>query len=369
MPWLAASGISLLALGLVAMVRPDPKEIAEIIAASDPHARAAGAGRAAPRDPAAARRAAAMLAGLASFGVMVSVMNLSGYVVVEHHHHHQGDVFPIIGAHVFGMYALVLVVGGLIDRIGRMPALSGGLLVMAASTIGLLWFESVLATAMLLFGLGVGWNLSFVAATAQMADLTSPAERGRLLGSTTCSPRCWARRWRSRAATRSTRSASRRSRWARRRSSPRPCCGCCRLAGERRTRHGDEGAEAQAAAGPWAESGAAPVGERLAFRDVRLDDVHVVCGHGSSVPSAGAPRTQGHPLNRDLGSPLGGGGGRRTPVRRSRSASRAAIRSLRSPRRLSRRVWASRSRRASSASSAASGGRRPGGPRRRAPPS
>ena len=28
-----------------------------------------------------------MLAALASFGVMVSVMNLSGYVVVEHHHH------------------------------------------------------------------------------------------------------------------------------------------------------------------------------------------------------------------------------------------------------------------------------------------
>ena len=80
------------------------------------------------------------------------------------------------------MYALVLVVGALIDRIGRPPALVGGLLVMAASTIGLLWVESVIGTAMLLFGLGVGWNLSFVAATAQLADLTSASERGRLLG-------------------------------------------------------------------------------------------------------------------------------------------------------------------------------------------
>jgi MFS family permease len=76
----------------------------------------------------------------------------------------------------------VLVVGALIDRIGRAPALAGGLLVMALSTIGLLWFESVVATAVLLFGLGVGWNLSFVAATAQLADATSPAERGRVLG-------------------------------------------------------------------------------------------------------------------------------------------------------------------------------------------
>ncbi len=181
-PWLAASGISLLALGLVALVRPDPKRIAEIIAGD--------LGDGAPAPPAAPLAVIlqrpgvrpAMLAALASFGVMVSVMNLSGYVVVEHHHHHQGDVFPIIGAHVFGMYALVLVVGALIDRIGRTPALAGGLLVMAASTIGLLWVESVVATAVLLFGLGVGWNLSFVAATAQLADLTSASERGRLLG-------------------------------------------------------------------------------------------------------------------------------------------------------------------------------------------
>jgi hypothetical protein len=37
-------------------------------------------------------------------------------------------------------------------------------------------------TAVLLFGLGLGWNLSFVAATAQLADATIPAERGKLLG-------------------------------------------------------------------------------------------------------------------------------------------------------------------------------------------
>ena len=53
---------------------------------------------------------------------------------------------------------------------------------MALSTIGLLWVASVFGTAVLLLGLGVGWNISFVAATAQMADRTSAAERGRLLG-------------------------------------------------------------------------------------------------------------------------------------------------------------------------------------------
>ena len=67
---------------------------------------------------------------------MVSVMNLTGYVVVEKHHHAQHNVFPIIGAHVVGMYALVLVVGTLIDRVGRTPALASGLLVMGASALG-----------------------------------------------------------------------------------------------------------------------------------------------------------------------------------------------------------------------------------------
>jgi MFS family permease len=181
LPWLAAGGISLVAVALVLLVRPDPQRIAELLGGEEDHVR--------DTPPAPLREILgrpgvrpAMLAALASFGVMVSVMNLSGYVVVEHHHHSQDAVFPIIGAHVLGMYALVLVTGALIDRIGRTVALGGGLLVMAASTIGLLWLESVAATAILLFGLGVGWNLSFVAATAQLVDRARPSERGKLLG-------------------------------------------------------------------------------------------------------------------------------------------------------------------------------------------
>jgi MFS family permease len=180
-PWLVAGGISLVALVIVQFVRPDPKKIAEMIGA---HEDTGAAGPAAPLREIVRRPGVipAMLAAFASFGVMVSLMNLSGYVVVEHHHHPQSSVFPIIGAHVFGMYALVLVIGRLIDRVGRTPALEVGLVVMALSSIGLLWVAGVFGTAVLLLGLGVGWNISFVAATAQMADRTSPAERGKLLG-------------------------------------------------------------------------------------------------------------------------------------------------------------------------------------------
>jgi MFS family permease len=113
---------------------------------------------------------------------MAALMNLVSYVVVTEHGHHQADVFPIIGAHVFGMYALVLFVGALIDRIGRRQALVGGLVVMGASAVPLATAEGVPAFAFLLFTLGIGWNLSFVAATAALADRAAVGERGRLLG-------------------------------------------------------------------------------------------------------------------------------------------------------------------------------------------
>lgn len=180
-PWLVAAGIALVALAMVLTVRPDTRTIGELIGARDGDPAVASA---APLSEIIRRPGVipAMAASLASFGVMVSVMNLAGYVVVVDHHHSQDSVFPIIGAHVLGMYALALVVGALIDRVGRTPALAAGLVVMGASTLGMQWFGSVPMTAVLLFGLGIGWNISFVAATAQMADRTSPAERGKLLG-------------------------------------------------------------------------------------------------------------------------------------------------------------------------------------------
>ena len=179
--WLAGSGFMLVALALVLFVRPDPRRIAELL-----HTGTVGGARppAAPLRELLRRPGVipSILAAQASFSVMVGVMTLTGAVVVDHHGHAGEAVFPIIGAHVLGMYALVLVVGDVVDRIGRPPALVGGLALMGLSVISLLWIESVPATATALFGLGLGWNLSFVAATAQLADSTHVWERGKLLG-------------------------------------------------------------------------------------------------------------------------------------------------------------------------------------------
>jgi MFS family permease len=180
LPWLAAAAFMLLGLLLVAAVRPDPSRIARLIASAEG---TRDRGEAAPLREILTRPGVlpALLAALASFAVMVGIMTLTGVVVVEQGHEAR-VVFPIIGAHVIGMYALVIVVGGLIDRVGRSRALVGGLLVMGLSAISLLWVSSVAVFAFILFALGLGWSFSFVAATAQLADATKPVERGRLLG-------------------------------------------------------------------------------------------------------------------------------------------------------------------------------------------
>ena len=107
---------------------------------------------------------------------MVSVMNLAGYLVIDHGHH-QSDVFTVISLHIVGMYALVLVIGQLVDSVGRRPCQVAGLLLMGMSTLGLAWFDSVLWMSASLFLLGLGWNISYVAAVTELASLVARVER------------------------------------------------------------------------------------------------------------------------------------------------------------------------------------------------
>jgi MFS family permease len=183
-PWLIGGALMLIALAIVLNVRPDPKRIAEMMEAESGISSPEAPTTAAPLGELLRRPGVipAMIVGVVSYAVMTSVMNLTGFIVVQHLHHPQHVIFPIIGAHVLGMYLLMPVVGWIVDRIGRPRALAGGLVMLAASTTGLIWFESVVPIAILLFFLGLGWNVSFVAATTQLANLAAPAERGKLLG-------------------------------------------------------------------------------------------------------------------------------------------------------------------------------------------
>jgi len=59
-----------------------------------------------------------------------------------------------------------------------------GLATMAVSTVMLAWVVSIPAMSLSLFLLGLGWNFSYVAATADLVTHATPVERGRLVGFT-----------------------------------------------------------------------------------------------------------------------------------------------------------------------------------------
>jgi MFS family permease len=165
-------------------VRPDPRHLTEILAARSGTGDDRVTEPAAPLSEILRRRGAvpALLAALTSYSVMVGMMTLAGYILLGHGHH-QGAVFPVISAHFVGMFGLVLFVGGIIDRVGPRVALVGSLLLLGLSVLAVVWtVDSVALTALALFGIGLGWDLSFVAATAEPVDLTSPVERGKILG-------------------------------------------------------------------------------------------------------------------------------------------------------------------------------------------
>jgi MFS family permease len=177
-PWLI--GVPFLAAGLVIslFVRPDPQTISRRYPSSVADAGPAEPLREILRRPGVG---SALVAVVASFSVMASVMNLSGYVAFGRGHH-QNDVFTMISVHILGMYGLVLVVGDLIDRFGRRRALVGGLTVMSISNAALVWLGGVGGMSLALLGLGLGWCFSYVAATTELVALSSSAERGRLVG-------------------------------------------------------------------------------------------------------------------------------------------------------------------------------------------
>jgi len=181
LPWVAAAGIMVVGLVLVLLIRPDPRTIARKLH----FVSGAVEGEPAPLREIVRRPGVltSLVAAVASFAGMVSVMNLTGYLMIDHGHH-QADVFTVISLHIVGMYALVLVIGQLIDRLGRRPGQVAGLLMMALSTLGLVWFQSVAWTSASLFLLGLGWNVSYVAAVTELADRALPAERGKLIGLT-----------------------------------------------------------------------------------------------------------------------------------------------------------------------------------------
>ncbi|MGD9946597.1 MAG: MFS transporter [Burkholderiaceae bacterium] len=167
--FLGQAVLALLALPLLALLRTPPPVVA------------AAAGPARPlsiiaRQP---RFLVAVAAGVVSYGLMSFIMTAAPMAMVGCGHT-IGEAALGIQWHVLAMFAPSFFTGALIERFGKLPVTTLGLVLIAGSGLLALsglqlwhfWGSLVL--------LGVGWNFSFIGATAMVTDCYQPSERNKV---------------------------------------------------------------------------------------------------------------------------------------------------------------------------------------------
>ena len=162
-------------------LRPDPRDVGKEVAKQYPSEIPHGEAR--PiletlRQPAAITAVTAMMLGQV---VMVAIMVITS-LHMEDHNHNRADIYSVISAHTFGMFAPSIISGWLLDKIGR-----GRMILIGASTLLLACITAPLSPDVLplgisLFLLGLGWNFCFVGGSTLLSDQLSPVERSRAQG-------------------------------------------------------------------------------------------------------------------------------------------------------------------------------------------
>ena len=187
-----ASSITLAALLVAGMLRPDPLLAARDLArASEPEdyleprqqgmvAELAHGARVVRSAPGATLAVAAIAVGHV---VMVMVM-----VMTPVHMQHVDVTLQVVGlvisVHILGMYAFSPVVGWLADRRGSVAVISGGVAVLALATLiaGTAPGDSIVQLGIGLFLLGLGWSATLVGGSALLStsvpEETRPAAQG-----------------------------------------------------------------------------------------------------------------------------------------------------------------------------------------------
>ncbi len=166
-----------LVLYLIAL-RPDPASLAigTVVAGE----RARGGLSAAFKLPQVRVALSAMIAGQV---VMVMIMT-STPLHIHHHGSDLGIVGLVMSAHTLGMFALSPVTGRLADRWGSYRVITGGMVLLGLSALGGAYGpnESTSLLVVVLFVLGVGWNLAFVGGSSLLAVGVDGSIRSRLQG-------------------------------------------------------------------------------------------------------------------------------------------------------------------------------------------
>jgi len=132
------------------------------------------------RSAAVARPLVAMVAAQLT---MTAVMTMTP-LQLQHHGHGLDVVGWVLGAHLFGMFALAPLSGRIADRWGPRVTVNAGLGVLALATATALTAPTAHTSGLpvALFLLGYGWNLVFVGGSAQLSRDLAPETRSRVQG-------------------------------------------------------------------------------------------------------------------------------------------------------------------------------------------
>lgn len=121
----------------------------------------------------------AVLAGVASYGLMNFLMTASPLAMIGCGHSLNDSTLGIQW-HILAMFGPSFFTGGLIKRFGKIPVTFVGVLLLGLASVVALtgisvshfWFSLVL--------LGLGWNFGFIGATNMVLDCYRPEERSRV---------------------------------------------------------------------------------------------------------------------------------------------------------------------------------------------
>ncbi|MGH4012563.1 MAG: MFS transporter [Pseudonocardiaceae bacterium] len=172
---LSAVAFGLAAVTVVIGLRPDPLRVLWDSAEPDPHSTA----HREPGDRVAGWRAlrSSSEARLALAGIVVCHTVMVGLMAMTPvHMDHGGASLQVVGLvislHIAGMFAVSPLIGWLADRMGRVPVLALGavLLVVAAGVAGLVPSSDTAWFSVGLVLLGLGWSCGLVAGSALLTE-------------------------------------------------------------------------------------------------------------------------------------------------------------------------------------------------------
>jgi MFS family permease len=125
---------------------------------------------------------AALLAGIVAYAVMTFTMTAAPVSMNVLDHHPLNQAGFVIQSHIVAMYAPSFFTGFLMARLGLVPSMLIGVLLLAGSTgVSLLGSQLAVYWAALVL-LGLGWNFLFVGATTLLTRSYRPAERFQVQG-------------------------------------------------------------------------------------------------------------------------------------------------------------------------------------------